>query len=76
MPRDKTIYQWWDYFSCNSDTDSSFSGLTARICIKPYSLDKVVSNSIRKFGAWELNYVNTIIKMIEKFPKATFLGSN
>ena len=53
---------------------SSHLGLTATICIKPTSIDRIISKSIKEFGAWEPKYVNSILKMAERFPDATFLG--
>ena len=53
---------------------SSYLGLTSKICIKPMSIDRIVSKYIRKFGAWEPKLVNSVLKMVQKFPEATFLG--
>ena len=45
-----------------------------KICIKPLSIDRIVSQHIRKFGAWEPKLVNSVLKMVQRFPEATFLG--
>ena len=50
-------------------------GTTPWICIKPLSVDTIVSNHIRIYGAWEPKYVNSVLKMVQRFPEATFLGS-
>ena len=44
------------------------------ICIKPISTDIHVSGSIKRDGAWELQTVNNVIKAMQRFPNATFLG--
>ena len=49
-------------------------GTSPRICIKPVSIDRVVSKYIKQFGAWEPGLVNSILKMVQRFPGAMFLG--
>ena len=53
---------------------SSYLGIRTRICIKPASVDKWVSSHIRKSGAHSPKMVNTVLKMVQLFPEATFLG--
>ena len=53
---------------------SSYSDITTRICIKPASVDRFVSMNIRSYGAWEPNFVNCVLKIVQRFPEATFLG--
>ena len=50
---------------------SLYLGLTPKICIKP---SVILSKYIKKYGAWEPNYVNSVLKMVKTFPEATFLG--
>ena len=53
---------------------SSYLDITTSICIKPASIDKFVSFNIRENGAWEPNFVNSVLKIVQRFPEATFLG--
>ena len=55
---------------CHLDL-SSYLGVTPRICIKPSVL---LSRHIKKDGSWEPDNVNTILKVVQRFPEATFLG--
>ena len=50
---------------------SSYLGITPRICIKPSVL---LSRYIKQHGSWEPQLVNNILKMVQRFPEATFLG--
>ena len=56
-------------------------GVSTIICIKPYEdghnlTDQVISKSIKDSGAWEGGIVNSVIRALEKFPDATFLGKD
>ena len=53
---------------------SQHSDLTVTICIKPIQSDVHVSGSIKREGAWELETVNNVIRAMQSFPDATFLG--
>ena len=53
---------------------SQHSDLTVKICIKPIQSDIHVSGSIKREGAWELETVNNVIRAMQSFPDATFLG--
>ena len=53
---------------------SQHSDLTVKICIKPIQSDVHVSGSIKREGAWELETVNNVIRAMQSFPNATFLG--
>ena len=53
---------------------SQHSDLTVKICIKPIQSDVHVSGSIKREGAWELETVNNVIRAMQSFPDATFLG--
>ena len=64
-----TMFLW----KC-SNKFSSYLGITTRICIKPASVDKWVSSHIRNTGGHSIRSVNSILKMVQRFPEATFLG--
>ena len=44
------------------------------MCIKPLEVDITISGGIESQGAWEYNMVNTVVKAMDKFKDATFLG--
>ena len=44
------------------------------MCIKPLDIDNTISGGIEKEGAWEFSLVNNVVKVMDKFPEATFLG--
>ena len=48
------------------------------MCIKPLNIDRWVSGSIDKEGAWEKDIVNNVIRAMEAYPSAVFLdvGAN
>ena len=58
---------------------SFYAGISTIICIKPFEKghnqeDLVISKAIKKTGAWEKDIVNNVIRAVNKFPDATFLG--
>ena len=55
--------------------------MTTIICIKPLEVgkensDQIISRSIKNTGAWEAEIVNNVIRALNNFPGATFLGMN
>ena len=74
MSPDETVRRWWRWFVSNICIDSSYLDISVKICIKPVSSDVHVSGSIKREGAWELQTVNNVIKAMQRFPNATFLG--
>ena len=44
------------------------------MCIKPLSIDITISGGIESQGAWEYNLVNNVVKAMDKFKDASFLG--
>ena len=50
----------------------SYLGVTPRICLKPSVL---LTKYVKKTGSWDPINVNSILRLVQKFPEATFLGS-
>ena len=48
--------------------------MTARFCVKDLGIDNVVSASLAKGVAWELNIVDKVIESMKMHPQAVFLG--
>ena len=53
--------------------------VTTIICIKPLEVskdnsDQVISRVIKDTGAWEAGHVNNVIRAVNNYPDATFLG--
>lgn len=53
--------------------------MTTIICIKPLEVgkdnsDQVISRVIKDTGAWEAGHVNNVIRAVNNYPDATFLG--
>ena len=61
----------------------SLTGVSTIVCIKPTESensqnlsDNVISKSIRDTGAWEGFNVNNVVRAVNRFPEATFLGNS
>ena len=59
------------------------TGVSTIVCIKPTESgdsqnlsDNVISKSIRDTGAWEGFNVNNVVRAVNRFPEATFLGNS
>ena len=74
MRGNQRIIEWWKCIWTAPVIYIPYLGITPRICIKPASIDKIVSKYIKIYGAWEPKYVNSVLKMVQRFPEATFLG--
>ena len=62
-------------------TLDNIADVTTIICIKPLEVgkdnsDQVISRVIKDTGAWEAGIVNNVIRALNIFPGATFLGMN
>ena len=57
----------------------NIADVTTIICIKPLEVgkdnsDQVISRVIKDTGAWEAGHVNNVIRAVNNYPDATFLG--
>ena len=62
-------------------TLDNIADVTTIICIRPLEVgkdnsDQVISRVIKDTGAWEAPIVNNVIRGLNNFPGATFLGIN
>ena len=60
-------------------TLDNIADVTTIICIKPLEVgkdnsDQVISRVIKDTGAWEAGHVNNVIRAVNNYPDATFLG--
>ena len=60
-------------------TLDNIADVTTIICIRPLEVgkdnsDQVISRVIKDTGAWEAGHVNNVIRAVNNYPDATFLG--
>ena len=53
----------------------ALSDVTTIICVKSAEVDTFISGSIVRGGLWEPTITANIMKAMEAFPNATFLGN-